>query len=483
LITESLLLSLLGSVLGLLVASTIIAATRKIAGHTLMAVDNVTLSPTVLAFTMLTAVLTGTLFGLIPAFSGSKPALVSSLKGTGAAAGNAGRGLLRDLLVVGQVGLALALLIGAALLVRSVRRLSSVDPGFDAAGVVSSDIALPYAKYGQTPATVQFYDRLLEQVRSRPGVESAGLVSTLPLTDFDTVGFEFEGQAKSWGRDLEADRYVISPDYLRTMHIALRSGRSVAVTDTADTSPVVLVNETMGRRIWPNGDVIGRRIRVPGDRPAQPWRTVVGIVADVKQYSLDHQPTMQIYLPYRQVPWNYMTLAVRTTTHPAASLLAMLRKQAGTIDADAAFSDPLKLEEILHDSIESRRFTMVMLLGFSLLAVSLASVGIYGVLSYLVTCRTREFGVRLALGASPIRIVTLVMLRGGTLALLGATLGLGLGLTVSRAITSMLFAVSPRDLGSFVVATTGVVCVAFVACYIPARHASKVDPMVALRYD
>jgi putative ABC transport system permease protein len=161
----------------------------------------------------------------------------------------------------------------------------------------------------------------------------------------------------------------------------------------------------------------------------------------------------------------------------------MLRKQAGTIDADAAFSDPLKLEEILHDSIESRRFTMVMLLGFSLLAVSLASVGIYGVLSHLVTCRTREFGVRLALGASPIRIVTLVMLRGGTLALLGATLGLGLGLTVSRAITSMLFAVSPRDLGSFVVATIGIVCVAFLACYIPARHASKVDPMVALRYD
>jgi putative ABC transport system permease protein len=481
LMTESVLLSLAGGCLGLVFAGVIIAGSRSVAGHSLPAMNLVVISPEVLAFTVAIAVFAGLGFGLLPALCGAKPSFVSSLKAAGTTTVSGGNGRLRDALVVGEVALALGLLIGAGLLLRSVQRLSSVDPGFDVGNVVTSEIALPYSKYGETPATVRFYTRLIESLRTQPGVEMVGVVSTLPLADFDTVGFLVEGQPLPSGRGPAADRYVVSSDYPRVMQIRLKSGRSFTETDSDQTQPVILVNETMARQIWPGEDALGKRIRLPRFT-SEPWRTVVGVVRDVKQYGLDQAPTLQLYLPYRQVPWNYMTLTMRSAL-PASSLRAVIRKQAKAIDSDAAISEPVALREILSDSIESRRFTMLMLLGFAILAAALAAVGVYGVLSYLVAHRGREIGVRLALGARPRQILTMIMIRGVGLVAAGSVLGLGFALAASRAIASMLFEVKPQDLLTFAAVPFGLFWVGLLACYMPARRATKVDPMVALRYE
>jgi putative ABC transport system permease protein len=480
LITESILLSCMGASLGLLIAAAIVAVARTVTSHSFPAIGEITINPAVLVFTMGIAVFAGLAFGLLPALHGARLGLVSSLKATGTTNVSQSH-RLRDVLVVTEIALALSLLIGAGLMIRSVHRLSSVDPGFDVSRVVSSDIALPYSKFGRTPATVQFYDHLLNEVQSWPRVQAVGLVSTLPLTDFDTVSFYVEGRPQSLGPRPNADRYIVSPDYLHSMQIALKSGRAFTDADTEAAPLVAMVNETMARQLWRAEDAVGKRIKVPDDAD-QPWRTVVGIVADVKQYSLDQAPTMQLYLPYRQVPSNYMTLTIRTSV-PAATLISSLREKAKAIEADAAFSDPLMLEEILSGSMASRRFTMVTLLGFALLAATLSAVGIYGVLSYLVVHRTREIGVRLALGASPLRISAMVMMRGIGLVGMGLAIGLGLALGASRVLAAMLFEVGPRDALTFVVVPLLLAAVALLACYIPARRAAKVDPIVALRYE
>jgi putative ABC transport system permease protein len=481
LITESILLSMAGAGGGLLIASVIVAGARMLASQSLPAMNDVAISPAVLGFTVAIALLAAWGFGLLPALYGAKPDLVSSLKVSGTTTAMAGRRLLRDGLVVGEVAVALALLIGAGLLIRSIRHLSSVDPGFIAANVVAGDIALPYSKYGATPATIRFYDRLREKIQAQPGVQVTGLVSTLPFADFDTVGFEVEGQPSPSGPSPQADRYVVSPDYLRSMRIALKTGRQFTQEDSEGVPPVVLVNETLARDIWPGEDAIGKRIRMPGPEN-QPWRKVVGIVADIKQYTLDHAPTPQLYLPYRQYPANYMTLTARTNL-PASSLAAAIREEAKMIDADAAISEPVALSEILSESIAERKFTMIMLLGFAILAAILAAVGIYGVLSYLVASRTREIGVRVALGARPQQILAMIMARGSVLIAAGAVLGLGLALAASRLIASMLFEVKPHDAPTFLVVTLALGCIALLASYIPARRAARVDPMVALRYE
>ncbi len=481
LITESVLLSMAGGGAGVLVASAIVAAARLLASQSLPALNEAVISPVVLGFTIAVALVAALSFGLLPALYAAKTNLASSLKVSGTTTAMSGRQLLRDGLVVGEVALALALLVGAGLLIRSVQHLREVDPGFNAANVVTSDIALPYSKFGQTPATIQFYDRLLDKAESQPGVQVAGLVSTLPFADFDTVGFDVEGRPTSSGRGPEADRYVVSSNYLRSMQIALKSGRQLTEEDSESAPPVVLVNETMAHDLWPGEDAIGKRIRMPGSE-SQPWRAVVGIVADIKQYTLDRAPTPQLYLPYRQYPANYMTLTARTNL-PASSLATAIREQAKTIDADAAISEPVAMEELLSESIAQRKFTMIMLLGFAILAAILAAVGIYGVLSYLVASRTREIGVRVALGARPQQILAMIMVRGSGLIVAGAAIGLGLALAASRFLASMLFEVRPHDASTFLIVTLMLGCVALLACYIPARRAARVDPMVALRYE
>jgi putative ABC transport system permease protein len=481
LITESVLLSLVGGSLGLLVAGAIIAGSRSVASHSLPAINSVAISPNVLAFTVAIAVLAGLGLGLFPALYGAQPSLVSSLKASGTTTVSGSRNLLRDSLVVGEVALALALLIGAGLLLRSLQRLSSVDPGFNVENVVTSDVTLPWSKYGETPATVRFYTHLIKKLQAQPGVQMVGLVSTLPLADFDSVGFMVEGQPLPSGRGPAADRYVVSSDYSRVMQIPLKFGRSLTDSDSDQMPPVVLVNETMARQIWPKEDAIGKRIKLPRFE-SEPWRTVVGVVADVKQYSLDQAPTMQLYLPYRQVPWNYMTLTVRTALLPSI-LRGVIREEAKAIDSDAAVSEPVTLTEILSDSIESRKFTMLMLLGFAILAATLAAVGVYGVLSYLVAHRTREIGVRLALGAHPRQILTMIMTRGFGLIAAGSALGLCIALAASEAIGSMLFEVKPHDVLTFIAAPFILVNVALLACYLPAQRTTNVDPMAALRYE
>jgi putative ABC transport system permease protein len=480
--TESLLLAAMGGTLGLLLSSWLISGAQKVLVGRLAGLQGLELNGTVLLFTLAASVLAGLCFGLIPALYSSRVGIASALKTSASASIGGSHASLRNGLVIAEVALALVLLACSGLLLRTVQRLQQVDPGFRTDSIVSAEITLPYVRYGATPASVHFYDVLLDRVKQMPGVASVGAVSTLPMTDFDTVGFKPESIPESPGRSPDADRYVVSSEYMQTMGINLKSGRLLNEADAANSTPVVVVNETLARRIWPGQDAIGKRLRFPPDDEKRPWRTVVGIVGDVKQYTLDGAPTMQLYVPYRQDPANYMTLVVRGTA-PPADLVAQLRELVKSTDSDAAVSDPELLSQILADSIQSRRLTVSLLAAFACLAMLLAAIGIYGVLSYLVSQRTREIGVRMALGATQHRILSMILKQGLRLVLGGIAIGLMLALLAGRAIASMLFAVKPYDLLTFAAITVVLTIVSTTASYLPARRATNVDPMQALRQE
>jgi putative ABC transport system permease protein len=357
-----------------------------------------------------------------------------------------------------------------------------VDPGFDVENVVSTEITLPYAHYGRTNASVRFYDDLLARIKTLPGVQRAGLVSTLPFADFDTTRVEVEGKPVPVGNGTESDRYLVSTDYLQTMHIALKSGRLLDEHDDAASVPVVVVNEHFASQMWPGENALGKRVRMPEGEQIGPWRAVVGIVADVKQYGLDQPATLQFYVPYHQEPWNYMTVVVRGG-FDLAGLMPQIRSQLRKLDADATASDPEPLSQVVADSIQTRTLTMMMLTGFAALALTLAAVGIYGVLSFAVSSRTREIGVRMALGASAGNVLSMVLRQGLRLIVAGTLMGLLLTLAAGKLVSSLLFGVRSSDpvvLGGF---TLLLVAVATLACYVPAKRATNIDPMEALRQE
>ena len=482
LITESLLLATLGGTLGLLLSAWGISGAQKLLAGRIAGLQGLELNASVLLFTVVASVLSALCSGLAPAFYSSRTAIASALKSSGVSSVGGSHSSLRNGLVVAEVALALVLLVCSGLLLRTVQQLENVDPGFRTNSIISAEITLPWVRYGQTPATVKFYDGLLERIKTLPGVDSVGAVSTLPMTDFDTVAFMPEDFPETTERPPDADRYVASADYMRTMGIVLKAGRPLRETDNANSTRVAVVNETLARKMWPGQDPIGKRLRLPTGEHMTSLFTVVGVVGDVKQYSLDHEPTMQLYVPYRQQPWNFMTLVVHGTA-PPPDLIAQIRRQVKTIDGDAAVSDPELLSQILASSFQSRRLTMSLLVAFAGLAMLLASSGIYGVLSYLVSQRTREIGVRMALGATHHRILVMIFQQALRLVISGVALGLALALLAGRAISSMLFAVKPYDLFTFAVITLILTIVAAFASYLPARRATAVDPMEALRQD
>jgi predicted permease len=429
----------------------------------------------------LVSLLTGVLFGLFPALQASKSDVQLALKESGNSSQSGRQNRLRGLLVVVEIALAMLLLAGAGLLVRSFGRILSVAPGFEQRNLLTMSVPAIGAGYRQDKQVADFYRNLLDRVTALSGVEAAGIVSNVPFSGgYDTSSFHIEAKPlQNPAEAPSAQRYGITPDYLRAMGIPLLRGRQFNEQDNVNTTLVALINETAAKRNWPNEDPIGKRIRL-GSVEKNPLRTIVGIVGDVSHYGLDNRPEMQTYVPHAQWVDSYMTLVVRTSIDPA-SLAAAVRNEIRTMDGSAPVYDVTTMRQKVSSSLAQRRFTLALLSVFAAIALLMASIGIYGVISYAVAQRTQEIGIRVALGAQTGDVMKLIVGQGMILAAAGVLLGLVGALGLTRLMEGLLFGVSATDPVTFAAISLLLILVAGLACYIPARRAAKVDPMVALR--
>jgi predicted permease len=480
-LTESVLISLLGGVFGLFLAVGGVGLLQGLRLGNLPRLENVQIDGWAFGFTLGISTLTGLVFGLAPALHASKIDLNEALKEGGKSTAGRERHRLRNLLVVADVALALVLLTGAGLMMKSFVRLLEVKPGFEPAKTLTLGISLWGPKADDAPA-VAFYQQVVDRVQALPDVETAAVVSQLPLGgNLDMYGVHVEGKSSPNPEDdPSADRYSISPGYLRAMRIPLLRGREFNEQDRAGSPLVVFVNESAARQFWPGEDPVGKRLRV-GDTKG-PWRTVVGVVGDVLHKALDAPHTLQIYLPNAQWADSSVLLVVRTSNDPA-SLASVVRREIAAIEPQAPISDVATMEEIVSASVAQRRFSMLLFGLFAAMAVVLAAVGIYGVISYAVAQRTHEIGIRMALGAGRREALRLVVGEGMRPALLGAALGLAAAFGLTRLLAGLLYGVKPADPATFAIVSVLLIGVALLACYVPARRATRVDPMIALRYE
>jgi putative ABC transport system permease protein len=482
-LTESVLLSLVGGALGLLLAKWGITALTSLSPGNIPRLDEVRLNWPVLVFTLAASLLTGLVFGLFPALNATNPNLTASLKEGGRGSTEGSRSArLRRALVVSEIAIALMLLVGAGLMVRSFMRLQEVDPGFQPERVLAVDVALPGAKYKEDERVVGFFDQFLSRVKTQTGVESVAAISTLPLSGSgDIITFEIEGKtALADSGSVDAEYRIATPGYFRTMRIPLVKGNEFTERDTKDAPYAMVINETFARRFFPNEEPIGKRINFGGTE--SPWRTIVGMVKDVRLQSLDTEPYPQMYVALAQAPRRSMTMVVRTASDPL-SVIPFVRNELATLDKDQPLYNVRTMQQVMSESTARRRFNMMLIAIFAFLGLVLASVGIYGVISYSVTQRTHEIGVRMALGAEARDILKMIVRQGMGMVILGVGLGLGGAFGLTRVMSSLLFGVSPTDLFTFAGVSLILATVALLACYIPARRATRVDPMIALRFE
>jgi predicted permease len=502
LLTESLILALAGGLLGLLLAYWGVVALRALAPANTPRLDEVRLDLVVLAFAFGVSLLTGLFFGLAPAWHVARTDLRETLNpaGRGASASAASR-RLRSALVVSELALAALLLVGAGLLLRSFNRLLAVSPGFETQHLLTLGLSLPDKIYSDGAPVQKFFAQLMARVQSIPGIQSAGAISQMPLADsYESGSVFFEDTAVP---DLprypglhnlpytEIDQRAATPGYFETMHIPLVSGRLLNEGDNANAPLVVVVDANFAHRFWPHGDAIGHRVAngsIPNVKPATPrWRTIVGVVGHVKHYGLDVEGREQIYFPHAQPLFDSfsprdMTLVVRTSLDPA-SVTSAIREQVFAIDKHLPLYNVSTMDQLVSTSVAQPRLNLSLLAAFAMLALVLAAVGVYGVMAYSVTQRTHEIGIRMAMGAAPAKVLKQVFLEGGRLAALGLAFGLIAALALTRLMASLLFGVKPSDPATLGVAGALLAFVALAACYIPARRATRVDPLVALRYE
>ncbi len=437
-----------------------------------------------LGFTLGLSLLTGIIFGLAPALEASNPDLNESLKEGGRNAGpGASGGRLRSLLMIFEVSVALILLIGAGLMTRSFLRLQQVNPGFNPERVLTVEFALPRSKYKENHQVLSFYKDVINRVESLPGVQAAAAVSALPLGGgVSVLNIEIEGRPpRPAGHVIGAQSQVVSPSYFRTMSIPLLKGRLFAEQDVEDAPGVIVINEVMADRYWPNEDPVGKRISLVDARTG-PWLSVIGVVGNACQVNLDSEPYPQMYEVYSQNPARGAALVARTASDPMG-LISAVRAQVSAIDRDQPLYNVRTMEQVLADSVSQQRFSMLLISVFSAVALVLAGVGIYGVISYSVSHRSHEIGIRMALGAMRADILRMVIEHGLKLALVGVGIGLVAAFVLTRVMSSLLYGVSAIDPLTFAGGTIVLIGVAVMACYIPARRATKVDPMIALRYE
>jgi putative ABC transport system permease protein len=483
LLTESVILSAVSGLLGLLFAYVGLKLLVSLTPSEVPRLHEIGLHVRVFLWTLTISIVTGLLFGLAPAVQASRPDLSKALnENSGRNPGSFQGNPVRNLLVVSEVAVALLLLVGAGLMTRSFLHLRQVNPGFATTNLLSMYIALPTQKYRKPQQTNVFYDQLIERVAKLPGVKSVGGIDPLPFSNSNvTTTFLVEGAPIVALADrLDVGQRVVTPGYFQTMSIPVLKGRSFTEQDRENTPSVIIVNEALARRYWPNQDVIGKRLGFEEDPSKQVWREIVGVVGDVKHKALETEAMPEVYFPYQQHPKNFMNLVVHTASDPA-SVIPAIRTQVLSIDKDQPVSEVMTMEQRLAKSVASSRFVMLLLGVFSILALVLAAVGIYGVMSYLVTQRTQEIGVRMALGAQKRHVLKLVVGKGMVLAVIGIAIGLAGSLSLTRLMRSLLFEVTPTDWLTFVITSLVLLTVALLACYIPAHRATKVDPLTALR--
>ena len=486
LLTESLLLSLLGSALGLLVAWWGIRALVAISPRDLVSLQNVGINTTVLLWTLGVTLLTSVLFGVAPALEATRLNLSDALKegGKGSDAQGSRSRRLRGALVVGEVALALMLLAGAGLLVKSFMQLRQINTGFETENVLTMVLRLPAAKYKEDPEYVAFFRQALERVRAIPGVRSAGIVNYLPLYGGlgAATGFDVEGQPPpAPGTGPSTNVRVADSEYFKAMGIPVQRGRTFTDAEDAEPRHVILVSESFARRFFPNEDPLGKRIKVYMDEnPA--WTEIIGVVGDVRYDNLTAEAEPFVYYPHPELTYAFMTLVIRTAGDPAA-LAPAVRREIAALDADQPVADVRTMTEVMSEQVARARFNTLLLAVFAGLATLLSAIGIFGVMSYSVQLRTREIGLRMALGAQPRRVLILVLRQGLLLTLVGIGVGLAGSLALSRVMTGLLYGVTASDPLTFASIVVVLAAVSLIACYIPARRATRVDPLIALKYE
>jgi predicted permease len=478
---ESLLISLTGGILGLFLAFNCLRVVNALIPegivHSAIALDG-----RVLGFTLLLSLLTGTLFGLAPALQVLRMDLNDQLRhDTRGSTRGIRHARARSLLVISEIALSLTLLVGAGLMIKSFVLLQKVNPGFSSEDVLSARVFLAADNYPQAHQKAEFFQRVLQQLETLPGVQSVGAVTSLPLSG-SSMNFRFsvEGQPESPGDLHQAQYRAISQNYFHTMGIPLLKGRDLTARDGPDTAGVVIINETMAHRLFPNQEPLGKRLRINYGKPAA--REIIGVVRDVRHVRLDENPKPEMYVPYLQNPWPFMTLVIRSTV-PASSLIPALRNEISSVDKDQPLDKIRTVNQILYESLAQPRLYMFLFSVFAVLAVILAALGVYSVMAYLVSQRTNEIGVRMALGAQPGAIHWLVVRQGMSYVLIGLGVGLIASLVLSRVLSNLLYGISPSDPITFVEVVFLLAGVALLACYIPARKATKVDSVMALRYE
>jgi len=482
LLTESLLLAAAGGALGALLAFLATPALLALDPAVLPPLAHVTIDARVFAFSAAVSVLTGVLCGLAPALSGARTDLQSALKeGRGASGGGVHAHPLRRALVVSQIAIAAILLAGAGLLVRSFVSLQHVQLGFEPEHLLTARIALSGSRYDSLAAFNGFWDGVVEQLEATPGIRAAGFTGGLPLEGSATSSLRVDGEANDPNHLPEVGYISIVGDYFKAMGIPLIAGRDFAVTDLPKGPRVVIVSQALAKQYFPAGDAIGRRIHL-GPDPNDPAETIIGIAADVRQVGLDHEPRPTVYVDNRQEMWGQLTAVIRTTGDPALAVPAVRRVTAG-IDPLLALRRVRTMEDVYSASLAARRFSLVLICGFASLAVALAAVGVYGVLAYTVSSRRREFGIRLALGASASSVLRLVMRQGLAWLAIGLSIGMLGALASGRVIGGMLYGVAPNDFFTLVAVGAVLLGVVASACLIPAIRATKVDPAATMRAD